>query len=798
MKKIYALLFNLIILSTHSAAEQPVSNEQNKLNKDSAKVSKKTYYTIKSGDTLLGIAIKYNTTTDKLCKINKITKTTRLKLGYKLEIPSKDNSNKKHIKTVNYTISTGDTILGIARKYYSTTKDIIRYNHINIKETLKLGRVIKVPINTFYPKDRVNDYIVSSNETLSSIAKKFLISEDKLFAMNNLNSKKLSKGIVLKVPKLSNPLTIASVVKDGEEKAKKLKKEKEIKEKEKQLQLAIKKRKAEEEAILAQADQIRKAREERAEAIRKAKLAKEKLAKEVQERLEKIARLEAEARAKEKEQIKLEKIRKAILEKNKLAKIEAEETKKLLKAQAEAQKVLNQKKEMEKKAKLAEQKVRELEKLVKERALKVKKKEEEINKIKIKKETSFNINKYKPIAKKERIQIINRVKKKEIKREKRKAKIKIIAIKKNNDPSILTKEKDKIIKYKVKRGDNLYKIAKLHHSTTREVLEINHFRSNSDLVIGKMIKVPINTYFHLKNYTIKRGDTLYKIARKHNTTTTRVLLANNMRRGSRLQKGKVIKVPVDTFSLEKDVSTARVASNSVKPQINKKFKKIVVSKSLLHHKVRRGDTIYSIAKNNNITVKSLKIANKLKSNRDLKIGKVLILPNMNKSNIKLKLAETKTRKKKKKKLHNRIALNPQTGKSLDNLILSLRSSTKRKSFPKFAQKYLGKKYVWGATGPYRFDCSGFTSYVCKKNGVNIPRRAISQSKVGKYVSRSNLKAGDLIFFDTSKRRRGFVNHVGIYIGHNKFIHASSAKKKVVVTSLNKPFYRSRFKWGRRM
>nr|MBL0721361.1 C40 family peptidase [Sulfurovaceae bacterium] len=115
-----------------------------------------------------------------------------------------------------------------------------------------------------------------------------------------------------------------------------------------------------------------------------------------------------------------------------------------------------------------------------------------------------------------------------------------------------------------------------------------------------------------------------------------------------------------------------------------------------------------------------------------------------------------------------------------------------------AQKYLGKRYVWGATGPYRFDCSGFTSYVCKKNGVNIPRTSLKQSRVGKYVSRGNLRAGDLIFFDTSKRRRGFVNHVGIYIGNNKFIHASSAKKKVVVTSLNTPFYRSRFKWGRRM
>jgi len=863
VKRIYALLFNIIILSTYSIAEQSKIDSEHQLNEDNEKIKytiksgdtllaiarkyhttreyirkennlKKGYtlsigevliipinkfyikgsivdYTIKYGDTLSSLAKKFHTTKDIICKINQISKDSQLKLNKVLKIPisvniSNDDENQKNktkesnkkIKTINYTISSGDTILGIARKYYSTTKDIIKVNHLGKRETLKLGRVLKIPINTFYPKDRVSNYKVSSEDTINSLAKKFAISEDELLRMNNLENRKLSNGVILKVPKLSNPLTIASVVKDGEDKAKKLQKEKEIREKEKQLELAIKKREAEEEAILAQADKIRKARELREESIRKAKLAQEKLERKEQERLAKIARLEAEARAKKKREIKLAKIRKATLEKNKLAKIEAEETKKLLKAQAEAQKVLNQKKEMEEKARLAEERVKELEKLVKERALKVKKKEEEIKKIKGKKEVSFNMDRYKSIAKKERVQRKNIFKKKDIKHSNKKVKPKIMVIKKNNSSSILTKEKSKIVKYKVKRGDNLYKIAKAHHTTTIEVLNINHFRSNSDLVIGKMIKVPVDTYFHLKKYTIKRGDTLYKIARRHNTTTTRVLLANNMRRGSKLKEGKTIKVPVDTFTLEKDISTAKIASNSVKPKVKKKFKKIVVSKSLLHHKVKRGETIYSIAKKNNITVKSLKLANKLKSNRDLKIGRVLQLPNTNKSVVKLKLAKKTKSKKRKKKHSNRIALNPQTGKSLDNLILSLSSSNKRKALPQFARKYLGKRYVWGATGPYRFDCSGFTSYVCKKNGVSIPRTSINQSKVGKYVSRSNLKAGDLIFFDTSKRRRGYVNHVGIYIGNNKFIHASSAKKKVVVTSLNAPFYRSRFKWGRRM
>ena len=116
-----------------------------------------------------------------------------------------------------------------------------------------------------------------------------------------------------------------------------------------------------------------------------------------------------------------------------------------------------------------------------------------------------------------------------------------------------------------------------------------------------------------------------------------------------------------------------------------------------------------------------------------------------------------------------------------------------------AKRYLGRRYVWGAEGPSSFDCSGFTQYVMKKSkGVTLPRVSRKQAYYGKYVSRRNLKPGDLIFFDTSHRRRGYVNHVGIYIGNDRFIHASSARHRVVITSLNSPFYRARFKWGRRV
>jgi len=111
-----------------------------------------------------------------------------------------------------------------------------------------------------------------------------------------------------------------------------------------------------------------------------------------------------------------------------------------------------------------------------------------------------------------------------------------------------------------------------------------------------------------------------------------------------------------------------------------------------------------------------------------------------------------------------------------------------------AKTYLGKKYVWGGNGPYNYDCSGFTKEVFEENGIDIPRNSWKQAKVGKKINKRNLKKGDLIFF-TSKHHTK-VDHVGIYLGHGKFIHASRFHHKIVISPFRE--YRRYFKWGRRL
>jgi len=174
------------------------------------------------------------------------------------------------------------------------------------------------------------------------------------------------------------------------------------------------------------------------------------------------------------------------------------------------------------------------------------------------------------------------------------------------------------------------------------------------------------------------------------------------------------------------------------------------------HIVKKNETLSGIAQKYGTTIKILREINGIRKHDVLKYGRTIVFP-----------------------------------KKVQNLKKSIKIIT-------LAKTKLGRKYVWGAEGKNVFDCSGLTQYIYKICGINIPRRAIWQSRFGKYVSRKNLKKGDLVFFDTSKKRKGYVNHVGIYIGDNKFIHASSAKRKVVITSLNKNFYSKRFTCGRRV
>ena len=119
------------------------------------------------------------------------------------------------------------------------------------------------------------------------------------------------------------------------------------------------------------------------------------------------------------------------------------------------------------------------------------------------------------------------------------------------------------------------------------------------------------------------------------------------------------------------------------------------------------------------------------------------------------------------------------------------SSVARVAFAK-----VGANYRWGATGPYSFDCSGFSSYVMKQMGATVPRSSRAQFNGGRAVSRNGLLPGDLVFFQGPSGRGG-VGHVAVYIGGNRIIHASTPSTGVIVSSLSERYFVGRYLGARR-
>jgi len=394
------------------------------------------------------------------------------------------------------------------------------------------------------------------------------------------------------------------------------------------------------------------------------------------------------------------------------------------------------------------------------------------------------------------------------------------------------------VKHSIKSGETLFTVAHKYHTTIDEVRKANGLKKGDMLKLGRVLKVPQNTYFPdkkatnsarivkqsikpknkytLVKHSIKSGETLFTIAHKHHTTIEEVCKANGLKKGDMLKLGRVLKVPQNTYFPDKKlVNTQKIVKKTQEKKVRYLF---------AEHKITNGETLFTIAHKHHTTIEEVRKANGLKKGETLKIGKILKVPT-NTYNVspikvakavikkkKIKVATKKISKKNKKLVASLSKLETVTLKkgrithkkqaksfSVSDIFFSSNASNAKKStkITSLAKKKLGRRYVWGATGQKNtFDCSGFTTYVYKKNGINLPRRAIAQSKYGKYIPRDKLQKGDLIFFDTSKTRRGYVNHVGIYLGNGKFIHASSAKKKVVVSKLSN-FYAQRYKGARR-
>ena len=121
-------------------------------------------------------------------------------------------------------------------------------------------------------------------------------------------------------------------------------------------------------------------------------------------------------------------------------------------------------------------------------------------------------------------------------------------------------------------------------------------------------------------------------------------------------------------------------------------------------------------------------------------------------------------------------------------------SPHRRNIQALLASYLGKPYVWAEEGPDAFDCSGLTYNIYGSMGLDIPRVAKEQAKMGKTIAFKDLLYGDLIFFGNINKHSKRINHVGIYLGDGWFAHASSKVRKVTISHFSKePKYLRRIK-----
>lgn len=125
-------------------------------------------------------------------------------------------------------------------------------------------------------------------------------------------------------------------------------------------------------------------------------------------------------------------------------------------------------------------------------------------------------------------------------------------------------------------------------------------------------------------------------------------------------------------------------------------------------------------------------------------------------------------------------------------------SGKGQEIADYAVGFVGYPYVYGGSSPKGFDCSGFTKYIYSQFGYSLNRTASNQLDNGVAVSRDELQPGDLVMFKKSGSGSSRASHVGIYIGNNQFVHASTSRVGVIISGMNEAYYTSGFVGGRRI
>ena len=221
--------------------------------------------------------------------------------------------------------------------------------------------------------------------------------------------------------------------------------------------------------------------------------------------------------------------------------------------------------------------------------------------------------------------------------------------------------------------------------------------------------------------------------------------------------------------------------------------------------VKPGDTLSAISKSFGVSIGTLKKTNGLVKDT-IRDGQILVIPTPSSIRqpkqallVQRSVSEEGVEREEAGNREEGAGFSPtDQGKGEETRQESLTkwsSSEERNLFVRVVKNFLGVPYRLGGSTLKGIDCSAFVKKIYEIFNTTLPRTVREQFQIGKAIGKEELQEGDLVFFNT---RRASISHVGIYIGNNEFVHASSQDKQVKVDSLERPYFSKRFLRGVRV